>query len=194
MSTPFSMTDDQSFPLANGAAFAGKFTSGMDRVGSSQAALFEAHNVKRNRRAFKGAPGLMSSQLEDVQVRAMVTTATPTRGAARAVSGPPVPWISPGGTLAGRFRDLVAQWRVDTAFESSMTKMVLHPAYQRIIGLGPDVLPLLLRELQQEPDHWFFALNALTGENPVPEEARGSIDSMSDAWLAWGRREGLIGV
>lgn len=45
-------------------------------------------------------------------------------------------------------------------------EMAMHPAYQRIIGLGPEVAPLLLRELERQPDHWFWALKALTGADP----------------------------
>ena len=34
--------------------------------------------------------------------------------------------------------------------------------------MGPAVISLVLRELQERCDHWFAALRALTGENPVP--------------------------
>ena len=64
--------------------------------------------------------------------------------------------------------------------------------YQQIIGLGPSVLPLLLRELARETDHWFWALEAIAGQNPVPAEAVGNVAAMAEAWLAWGRREGLL--
>jgi hypothetical protein len=60
----------------------------------------------------------------------------------------------------------------------------MHPAYQQIIGLGPAGVPLLLRELEREPDHWFWALRAITGEDPVPEEARGRLREMAAAWLS----------
>ena len=64
--------------------------------------------------------------------------------------------------------------------------------YQQIIGLGPSVLPVLVGELAREPDHWFWALEAITGQNPVPAEAVGNVAAMTEAWLAWGRREGLL--
>ena len=64
--------------------------------------------------------------------------------------------------------------------------MAMHPAYQQIIGMGTPALPLIFQELQREPDHWFWALGAITGENPVPEEDAGDLDAMTDAWLSWG--------
>ena len=70
--------------------------------------------------------------------------------------------------------------------------MVEHPAYQSIIRMGPAVVPLILRELQREPDYWFWALTAITGENPVPPEDAGDLDRMTDAWLAQGRARGYL--
>lgn len=90
--------------------------------------------------------------------------------------------------LVQQFQDLVATWRKETAFVSSVDRMVLNSAYLQIIGLGPDVIPLLLRELQREPNHWFCALHALTAADPVPEKDRGDIRRMCEAWIHWGRR------
>ena len=69
--------------------------------------------------------------------------------------------------------------------------MVTHPAYQAIIALGPPVVPLLLHDLEREPFHWFEALQAITGEDPVPREHWGMIAAMRADWLAWGRERGL---
>ena len=66
------------------------------------------------------------------------------------------------------------------------------PAYQQIIGMGLDALPLILRELQQEADHWFWALRAITGIDPVPKSSAGKIEEMRDAWLAWGYERGIL--
>jgi hypothetical protein len=89
-----------------------------------------------------------------------------------------------------RFRELVAQWKQDSLFMSSTTDMVALPSYQEIIGMGAPAIPLLLAELQREPNHWFAALMALTGANPVPPEDRGRLDRMTTAWLRWGRENG----
>lgn len=87
--------------------------------------------------------------------------------------------------LQRKFTELKDEWHRGTHFTSSTTDLVLHPAYQRIIGLGPAVVPLLLREMATEPDHWHWALVAITGENPVPEHARGNVYELAAAWTAW---------
>jgi hypothetical protein len=93
-------------------------------------------------------------------------------------------------TLRDKFNALAEEWKRDTRTSSSVTEMAMHPAYQRIIGMGERALPLILGELRAEPDHWFWALKAITGEDPVPASARGRIGAMRQAWLEWGNRKG----
>ena len=94
--------------------------------------------------------------------------------------------------LETQFQEHKEKWRNETAVHSSITMKAMHPSYQRIIGMGPQVLPLIMRELRNNPDHWFWALNAITGENPVPPEDAGYIDKMTKAWLDYGKRQGFI--
>jgi hypothetical protein len=94
-----------------------------------------------------------------------------------------------------KFKRLAEAWQKDTAIHSSMTKIVMHPAYQKIIGMGSDALPFLFKQLRlegDEPNHWFWALAAITDKNPVPQESRGHIAEMSKAWLEWGRENGYV--
>ncbi len=92
-----------------------------------------------------------------------------------------------------KFQRLAAQWRAQTEHLSSTSQMVNHPAYQEILAMGPDVVPLLLRDLAREPEHWFAALRAITGAQPVPPEDRGRIDRMAEAWLRWAKEPGYRG-
>ncbi len=92
--------------------------------------------------------------------------------------------------FADRFRTLVEQWKRDTLVLSNPTAMEQHPAYQEIIRMGPDAIPLILAELRREPDFWFAALHRLTGANPETPEMRGKISLLADAWLKWGREHG----
>src|SRR5262249_49511472 len=94
--------------------------------------------------------------------------------------------------LEAVFRRLADEWRSAIAHFSSTTKRVQHPAYQRIIALGPKVVPLLLRELKERPNHWFAALRALTGADPVPSSDHGRIDAMTEAWVRWGEEQGYL--
>lgn len=88
------------------------------------------------------------------------------------------------------FTKLVNQWRKETRGISSTTELVLHPAYQQIIGMGEAVVPLLLRELEKKSGQWFWALKAITREDPVPSEYRGRTKDMIRIWLEWGRSKG----
>lgn len=90
------------------------------------------------------------------------------------------------------FRALSAKWKEDTKLTSSLTDIVLHPAYQRIIGFGPQVVPLILRDLQQNGGHWFWALEALTGENPCSDEDAGRVKKMTLSWIEWGKENAII--
>ncbi|HSW09711.1 MAG TPA: hypothetical protein VLK32_02285 [Bacillota bacterium] len=99
------------------------------------------------------------------------------------------PWWS--DEVAYRFKSLAAVWRRECAHLSSIRDMVLHPAYQQIIGMGKDALPLLIRELDRNPDHWFWALRAITGEDPVRPEHRGDVRLMAQDWVDWARKRGL---
>jgi hypothetical protein len=91
-----------------------------------------------------------------------------------------------------RFAELGATWKEERGFSSSLTDLVLSPSYQRVISLGRPVVPYILAELSQKPDHWFWALTAITGADPVPPEAAGDVRAMTKAWIKWGDEEGLI--
>ncbi len=95
-------------------------------------------------------------------------------------------------SLDEEFSRLAASWKGDTMFSSSVHQIATHPAYQQIIGLGRVAVPLILRSLQREPDHWFWALRAITGIDPVPAESRGDLRMMQTAWLTWGQSAGLL--
>jgi hypothetical protein len=100
--------------------------------------------------------------------------------------------IQPQTDLEQTFQELTRQWQEETAHLSSQTQMAMHPAYQRIIGLGPAALPLIFRELERRPNFWFWALRALTGENPVRPDDVGKVRKMAKAWLAFARERGYV--
>jgi hypothetical protein len=90
------------------------------------------------------------------------------------------------------FATLVAEWKRKSRFMSDTRRMVVLEPYQRIIGLGRPAVPLLLEELQREPGWWFWALEAITGQNPIPPGVGGQLEKMTDAWLEWGRKRRLV--
>ena len=93
--------------------------------------------------------------------------------------------------LKGEFDELARLWKAETRL-GSMTRTITHPAYLGIIGLGPAVIPLILRDLNREPNHWFTALRALAKTSPVNAEDAGNMKKMRHAWLEWGKQNGYL--
>jgi len=91
-----------------------------------------------------------------------------------------------------RFRELRDDWKSKTRHLSNTAQIALVFSYQKIIGMGPDVVPLILSELEKEPDHWFWALEAITDENPVSESDAGDVEASARVWVQWGRDRGLL--
>jgi len=100
--------------------------------------------------------------------------------------------IASSETLQTKFNKLANEWRRNTAFSSSVDEMVLDPNYQQIIGMGTSALPLILNELKGAPEHWFWALAAITGANPAENEPDGDIQAAADAWILWGKSRSII--
>lgn len=96
------------------------------------------------------------------------------------------PLASVGGDAADRFRRLADEWKEKSKHLSNTARMVMPRPYQRIIGMGREALPYIFEELRREPDQWFWALEAITEENPVPAEAAGKVHLMARAWIEWG--------
>jgi hypothetical protein len=84
------------------------------------------------------------------------------------------------------------KWKEETRYLSSIHEIVMHPAYQQIIGMGKEALPYLLNELRWRPDNWFLALKIITGEDPVPPEEKGNIFAMAQRWVRWGAMKGWV--
>jgi len=88
------------------------------------------------------------------------------------------------------FASLADEWRVGRGPSSSMARLAAHPAYQEIIHMGAKAIPLILRELEQRPALWFWALREITKQDPVSEADRGNLERSAAAWLKWGRAHG----
>ena len=91
-----------------------------------------------------------------------------------------------------KFYELASQWKEETKLYSSVTDICMHKCYQRIIGMGRDILPLIFHELRKDSDHWFWALSAIAGENPIPRQSAGKVREMKNAWLDWAKKNNFI--
>jgi len=98
--------------------------------------------------------------------------------------------------LEVRFLGHAAKWERDTRFVSSMSDIVGHPSYKCIIAMGQehrrDVLRLLLRDLRETERPWFTALALIAGTNPANPTDAGRVDKLTQAWIKWGKKEGLL--
>ena len=109
------------------------------------------------------------------------------------------PRVPPMESVEQQFRRLEAEWHRDTAVLSNPAKIMGHPAMRAIIGMGEQVIPFILRELQEPTKQSLimWALPEITGENLVPPRREGgfvkwNVSAQVDAWLQWGRAKGLV--
>ena len=103
------------------------------------------------------------------------------------VEAPPSP-----KELRDRFQRLTKEWKEQSRYLSNSAQIAMLDSYQRIIGMGWQALPLILEEMKKEPGQWFWALEAITEENPVPPESAGRILEMTQAWIDWAKKRGII--
>lgn len=101
-----------------------------------------------------------------------------------------VKYETAGEALKAEFDLLVNKWKEETFFYSSLTKQFSHPAYTRIIAMGKPALPLVLKELQNSNDNWFYALKFMAGEDV--SAGIKTYEEAKSAWLEWGYRHNYI--
>ena len=90
------------------------------------------------------------------------------------------------------FEKLAATWKAKRGHSSKIGDLVSHPSYQKIIDMGYEVVPLLLEEMKERPDHWDYALRKITCVDPVPEKSWGKLDKIAAAWVEWGKKKGYF--
>ena len=84
------------------------------------------------------------------------------------------------------------QWNRETMHLSSAQQIVENKHYQAIIKMGMPVVSIILKDMQKEPDWWFWALTEITGEELVGEDIRGDFNKMVGVWLRWGEEKGYL--
>ena len=98
--------------------------------------------------------------------------------------------LFPDSDIRRQFDELVVRWTQETMLSSSSTYICMHEAYQKIIGMGEQVIPLIFEEMLAGHLHWSWALSAITRESPA--ESAESPRGATEAWLDWGRDRGLV--
>ena len=87
-----------------------------------------------------------------------------------------------------RFRTLAEQWYAETGMISMIHKKAMHPAYQKIIGMGKDALPFIFQEMKKNQIHWLWALTAIHGEDIAKPGC--SLKEAVELWMKWGTENG----
>jgi len=83
------------------------------------------------------------------------------------------------------FNRLVEEWKREVRSKSLMVTIAMHPAYQQMVGMGEKALPFIFERIKRADEktyQWFWALAAITRQNPIPIELRGKVRK----WLGYG--------
>ncbi len=99
-------------------------------------------------------------------------------------------YLRPERDVEATFNKLASAWERETLLVSSPTEAAMHDSYQQIIGLGLQCVPLLLERLRESRRNYFWALDAITHQNPADDAE--SVGGAIDAWTAWGRDNGYL--
>jgi hypothetical protein len=92
-------------------------------------------------------------------------------------------------TIEAKFDALAQDWIKHTKGRS-VTEFN-HFSHSQIIGMGPAVIPILLRRLQCGESDWIMALKTITGVKVTTSEMRGNVKAIIEAWISWGKANGL---
>ena len=98
--------------------------------------------------------------------------------------------ISWSSSLDHDFKALVSRWRDETAILSSVPSKVFNKSYQSVMAKGPEVLPLIFKDLLVNGGYWYWALECITGDNPA--ESSSNIAEAKQAWLEYAVRHGYL--
>jgi hypothetical protein len=109
----------------------------------------------------------------------------------RAASAAPVRYEAQKVDYVTLFYRLLEEWRFDTLASSRIRDKIEHPAFRQILDIGKPAVPLIIRELRENPDFLFLALYPITGDNPVPPRYTGNPSRLVEAWLAWADRNNV---
>jgi hypothetical protein len=93
-------------------------------------------------------------------------------------------------TLEQEFNELARQWRRETGMVSFIRQKAMHPAYQKIIGMGKDALPFIFRELKTRGGDWLWALESIARPKVNPAQGTTKFKEAVAAWLRWGKENG----
>jgi len=101
--------------------------------------------------------------------------------------------VRPGiSDAAEKFSCLAQRWHRETAMLSLIRQKAMHPAYQKIIGMGREALPFIFQEMRNRRGDWFWALEAITEDEEQPPARHSNFKEATQVWLKWGEDNGYL--
>jgi len=68
--------------------------------------------------------------------------------------------------------------------------MEKHPAFQKLVDLGPEIIPLAMERLKKDLGvFWFLVLMKLI-DNPPDTHVEGDMAEMKRRWIQWEKEAG----
>lgn len=90
--------------------------------------------------------------------------------------------------LGHKFERLAVWWESGTMHFSSSRMMKEHPAFQQLVDLGPDIIPLAMERLKRDLGvFWFLVLLELV-DNPPDTAVEGDMAEMRKRWVEWEKK------
>lgn len=84
--------------------------------------------------------------------------------------------------LDDKFHSLLNAWKENTMFESNPNQKIQDENFQEIISLGDKAIPLIIKEIEEEPSHLVWALNIITGMH-LKSPVRLNITQSCKKWV-----------
>lgn len=81
-----------------------------------------------------------------------------------------------------QFKQYLKAWKEETQFVSSPTEIVGNENFQGIVNLGKPVVPLVLSELQNNPNYLVWALNFIY-KTKVSDSEKTTIPEAAKLWI-----------
>ena len=97
-------------------------------------------------------------------------------------------------SLKENFNSIKEMWWSETKNISIPSEKYKNKYYQEIINFGKNIIPYLLEDLDTPNGDWIYALNKITGENPVKSENIGQFHKMKQDWINWSKNRKELSV
>ena len=84
-----------------------------------------------------------------------------------------------------QFESLKNKWYSEIMFVSNPNIIVENANYKKIIELGINVVPFLVKDMKENNTHWFVALQSILKVNPIKPEHNGFVKMMVNDWAEY---------